>query len=234
MKNYNRGFSNTVTLIVILLVIIGGGFVYWSINKPVEKTDISKTDDTATVNEQNVPTQTIVQNDPTAGWKLYTNTYHGYSVKYPSNVTVSLVGIGFRNNEWVTNSLEDNLSYVDAWRSSTCVSINDTESSWYIKIARESIGPCGPTGVGSGAKRATEIVVVDGRQIIAEGFVDSDGLGSMFYFSLSSDVHVNYGINKSVNLNEYQEKLNYIHLILTTLNVLPNFVPSPRPNEGRG
>ncbi len=186
---------------------------------------------------QNHNQQSIKQNnqqsqqnsDETANWKVYKNTQHGYEINYPSTVTVALGG-GEENTP-----LFEPISPAYNWYASTCVSLSDSSKSWYISLSAESQfslgGPCGATGV-SGSP-ANNTLRVNDKQITASGFADDKNVG-FFKFSLNDRVSIEYGFYEQ-SAQEYSANLSLIHEILSTLKLIPGFVPSaPLPLPGKG
>ena len=87
-------------LIVLLAVAIGlagfFGYKYFQSNQqPI-------------TDEQPIPAVTPTP-DPTAGWSTYTNTAHGYSIKFPSSWRTLLVAAGAGDKEALPNSGHVNL-----------------------------------------------------------------------------------------------------------------------------
>lgn len=96
MPNTKRGFG-VVGIIIIILLALGGGAYLWS-QKKVEapsSTDVP-TDNSFT---------TLSQPDETASWKTYKNDKYGFEFKYPSNYKIR----DDYNNDW--NFLEKHPPY---------------------------------------------------------------------------------------------------------------------------
>lgn len=74
-----KGSAHIVIIIILVVALLGVlGFVFWQNfidKKPVTKNDESSKNE----NTQNQPT------DEYEGWKTYTSTRDGYSIKYPSD-----------------------------------------------------------------------------------------------------------------------------------------------------
>src|SRR3990167_4397984 len=79
-----KGSAHVAIVITLVIVVLGAlGFVFWKNfidKKPIAKNDEnSKTTDSKTTDTKSQPI------DEYAGWKTYTSTRDGYSIKYPSD-----------------------------------------------------------------------------------------------------------------------------------------------------
>lgn len=229
MKTITRGFIVPALIIVVALLIAGGG-AYVLTQKKAES---PKNTETATLPEA---TSTIHTSDVSIAntvWKTYTNSQHGWTVQYPPNVQVALVGDGN------SHLLSEPLSAAVDWYASTCVIFTDPRDSWSVRIASDSsfsAVPCGPTGMGASVTRTMDTVTVDGSQITAIGFASSDTSGdaSNFGFNLSYGKGVSVGYEITGDREQYQQNLDVVHAILKTLRPIKNFVPVSPPPNGRG
>jgi hypothetical protein len=207
MKNTQKGFLLPFLIILVVLLVIGGVYM-------------------------------VYRHDNT-NWKTYTNNQHGYTLDYPDNVKVDLAGIGFDGTKWIDYSPESAISTTTKWYASTCVGVNSNDSIWYINILADaafSQVPCGGTGTSSNNHPGTDIFVSNGEQASSTGRIEGDGSGATFYFNLSKDISVEYGIHATSSLSEqnYQRALNSIHSVLSTLKTMEDFVPTTPPNNGKG
>ncbi len=84
MKAYSRGFAPLLLVIVIVFVSIGG-ILYYSWQRGLIKTSPIQ-------GVQLTPTTGL---DETANWEVYINQEIGFSLRYPSNMTVSECKNGF-------------------------------------------------------------------------------------------------------------------------------------------
>ena len=72
--------NKIIFIIVILLILLGLSGTYLALNsKPKPGPVVSKATPTS------IPTPTV---DPTADWKVYTNTEAGYQISYPQNISI--------------------------------------------------------------------------------------------------------------------------------------------------
>jgi hypothetical protein len=82
MKNNQKGFANIILIGVIIILVVVGGYFLWSqkskpaVEQPVQTPTITQTDTTIT---------TPTTNDKTANWKTYTNSKYGFEFKYPAS-----------------------------------------------------------------------------------------------------------------------------------------------------
>ena len=232
MRNPQSGFVIPLLLVLIVLVVFGGG-AYFYVEKP--KTLQLQTPSTTTTSATATPT--VAQNE-TANWKTYTNIQHGYSIQYSASANVILNGSGWgANNKWVTYTLEDSISSTTDWYASTCVEIVDANHKWSVSILAEtnfSGSSCSArTGTSVTNIRIEDTFTVDGKQFKAAGLGEPDWSNGDYNSSLNNRVGVTYVIFGNNNA-DYQSALNVVHQILSTLKLVPNFVPSNPPPKGRG
>ena len=81
-----KGSAHVAIVITLVIVVLGAlGFVFWKNfidKKPIAKNDEnSKTTDSKTTDTKSQPI------DEYAGWKTYTSTRDGYSIKYPQTLS---------------------------------------------------------------------------------------------------------------------------------------------------
>lgn len=91
MKRSQKGFATSVIIgaIVLVAVIVAGVFVYnHDHNKKNSSNPNATNTSTTSPNTANNHATTQATN-PYAGWKTYTSTSAGYSIKYPSNWSLS-------------------------------------------------------------------------------------------------------------------------------------------------
>ncbi|MDO8561249.1 MAG: hypothetical protein Q7S05_00275 [bacterium] len=173
----------------------------------------------------------------TADWKTYTNSQHGYTIQYPTDVKVDLSGVGWDGTKWINYSPSDSISSTTDWYASTCITLS--KGDWYIHILADagfSGVPCGSTGTSATNRPGNDTVVVNGKQIAVIGRIESDRSAATFNFSLNDKVSIEYGIVAKTTLSEqdYQVALNALHAVLSTLKPIQDFTPVLPPPNGRG
>lgn len=70
-----------IVIIVVVALLIGGGIWYWYSKAVVGETDVKIPEKTASTSASASPTASTT--DETTGWKDYSNSTYGFSVKYP-------------------------------------------------------------------------------------------------------------------------------------------------------
>ena len=218
MKNSHKGFIALPLLIAIVVAVlaVGGGAYVYVHNKQANQPAVVISNVQATSTTQTADGSTTL----TTGWKTYTNSQHGYSISYPTDSKITLVGY---DKGYV---LEDNISSTTNWYASTCVQI-ERRSYWNILISADSqysSNPCGPTGTSATNHRAIDTFIVNGKEIKAGGLVRADS-GGFFSFAASNNIGFIYFVNAS-------SSLDLLHPVLSTFKLIPNFTPIAPPYNG--
>lgn len=167
---------------------------------------------------------------------FYTNSYHGYGLAYPGNVQLRLVGTGGGINGTNGYIPEDLISTTTAWYASTCVVLSDASSTWFIRIASDSNlsgAACTATGRSSDGHPEQDTLTVNGKRVNVVGDVEPDYASSVYDFPLSNTITVEYGVSNG-NSKNYYTILSSVNSLLSSLTLLPHFVPSLPPPNGRG
>jgi hypothetical protein len=85
MNMNQKGFTNII-LVVVIVILIGvvGYFAFVKKSEPVAQQS-TPTPTQATNAPKSNPTPTPTPADPTANWKVYSNTRYAYTIKYPTD-----------------------------------------------------------------------------------------------------------------------------------------------------
>ncbi|MBI5732215.1 MAG: hypothetical protein HY982_02545 [Candidatus Magasanikbacteria bacterium] len=80
-----KGFANII-LVVVIVILVGavGYFAFVKKSEPVAQQP-TPTPIQVTNTPKSNPTPTPTPADPTANWKVYSNTRYAYTIKYPTN-----------------------------------------------------------------------------------------------------------------------------------------------------
>jgi len=85
-QKQQSGIVHLAIIIVLIVALLGVlGFVYWQ-NFIQPKNSTTKGSSSKSTSDTKIP---AVKTDPLVGWKTYTNTALGFSIKYPSDWQVS-------------------------------------------------------------------------------------------------------------------------------------------------
>ncbi len=98
-KSYGHNWKKWLLIYLIIAAVLYSGIYYFFLNKQGTNPYSSVT---TTVTTSPSPTP-----DPTANWKTYTNTYYGYTMKYPPSESLSSIGTDVKESETSLIKLEN-------------------------------------------------------------------------------------------------------------------------------
>ena len=184
LRNNEKGFGAVEgLLIVVIVVLIGvvGWFVYKNHNKTTNNTTTSNTATTAPTKTASTP-QSV---DPYAGWKTYTSPDEKFTLKYPTDWTVS--------NESASGILKES---IDLWGPNnfrlnyTLVKYDSTFTVSEAQKEAQAVGNPDP--------------VKDNAYNVISNFTPNNLSKALYVVSTSSDVGEAGGPVNNIEVAEYK------------------------------
>lgn len=218
-----EGFGLVGALIVIAILVVLGGtgaYVYRRNHKPKATTSSNHSTQTTsnTSSKTNSSSSTSTKTDPYAGWKTYTLTSVGLSVRYPADWTVPAGGMdstGFeihspvRDGYYFTVDLaigtgqNINQNFLGSGPGSTLLNLNVPASKQPLYLVAQSAGP-------NGQVTGLALATTAGSAKTSFGIPNADGRGNdLVMWSNLIPAGSGSGVNNPYSFQTYQQQVDY-------------------------
>lgn len=183
VKKEHKYLPVLITALVMLFVVtfVSGGVWYYmdqQANKTADdnaKQVVALRKQIDNLNKKSAPNNT---NDPTAGWKTYSDKTLGYTVKYPPNWTATTIN----NNDGTLNS-----SYLSIKKDNASPSVAGDSLFQITKLVSGATWPISTTGCGT--ITSVKIAGTDGQKMTCSATSQQNGAGVDYYFVHNSQAY---------------------------------------------